>query len=105
MSTITKLDKNVRLDRYLRKEQRRELQKNHGVADLLCRQGQRVIDSPDYTHYTAGSRFKHEQLLKEMIVRRTVMALILKHITKICMSPFRTGARKEAILAKLGTPK
>jgi hypothetical protein len=105
MSTICKLDRNVRLDRYLRKQMLRDMRNDLGVAETLVKQGQRTVNHPDYKRYTNAARHKHEQLLREMIVQATVLKLTLRHISKICLDPRRTGAVKEAILAKLGGPK
>lgn len=102
MSTICKLDKNVRLDRYLRKQLRRDLKSDVDTATALVKQGQRTMQHPDWQHYTKASQFKHEQLVREMIVRATVLRLTLKHIAKICLDPARSGIKKEVILAKLG---
>lgn len=96
MSTITKLDPNVRLDRYLRKEQRREMRKDTKKIEELIARGERAQKQDP--SFPAASR----KLLGDLRVRRIVMTLMLKHITKICRDPARTGARKEAILDKLG---
>lgn len=102
MSTITKLDKNVRLDRYLRKQIRRDLAGDAATAALLVNKGIATTKHPDYAHYTNAARFKHEQLVREMTVRTAILRLTSKHISQICRDPSRSGARKEAILAKLG---
>jgi len=102
MSTITKLDKNVRLDRYLRKQMRRDLAADAALAATLVKQGTATTLHPDWKHYTNAAKFKHEQLLREMTVRAAVLRLTSKHISEICLDPARSGARKEAILAKLG---
>lgn len=102
MSTITKLDRNVRLDRYLRKEQRRQMETDlKSITGFIVRglhqlKLEEIISKrPDYSAQT-------RKLLDEMFVRRTVTSMMLKEISKICRDPRRTGERKEAILAKLG---
>lgn len=101
MSTITKLDPNVRLDRYLRKQMRRDMQKDLGTIQSFVVRGERqlrveqiISKNPEYSEKTRA-------LLKEMYVRRTVMTMMLEHISKICKDPARSGVTKEAILAKL----
>jgi hypothetical protein len=105
MSTICKLDPNVRLDRYLRKQQRRDMAKDLKTANDLVIRGERqlavekiISNNPEYSAATS-------KLLSELKLRRTVLAMTLKHITDICLDPARTGARKDAILTKLSGPQ
>jgi hypothetical protein len=105
MSTICKLDRNVRLDRYLRKQMLRDLRSDAARAASLVARGEKIVQHPDWKRYTNAAQFKHAKLLQEMTVRAAVLKLTFRHISKICLDPRRTGAAKEAILAKLGAPK
>lgn len=101
MSTICKLDRNVRLDRYLRKQMRQDMQKDAATAARIVDRlrTSRIAHQMRISNHPAYPQHLHK--LKEMTVRATVLAMMLKHITKICRDPARTGERKEAILAKL----
>lgn len=59
------------------------------------------IAAPDYLHLNIASN-QTGQLLMELTTRRMVTALMLSHVKEIMLDPRRSGARQEAILAKLG---
>lgn len=113
MSTIQKLDPNVRLDRYLRKEKRRQMQEDLKTIDTLIARGQQrlkyeasvklsteYIAAPDYLHLNIAAN-ETKALLGEMHLRRAVTAVVLERITEICKNPRMTGVRKDELLAKL----
>lgn len=102
MSTVCKLDPDVRRQRADRRAQRIEMSKDFMVIGKIIQAGIKITQSEDYPRYTSAARFKHERLLQEMTVRKTVMGLTYNHVTKICLDPARTGARKQAILNQLG---
>jgi hypothetical protein len=98
VSTISKLDPNVRLDRYLRKQMLRDMRKDVGTASDLIARGARVGVTK------LGGTLEHKKLMSDLVLKRAVLAMTLDHLTKICRSPYRSGAAKEAILAKLAKP-
>lgn len=101
MSTICKLDRNVRLDRMLRKMQLREMSDDLRIINRLIDQGHRIgAGFTDIT--TLPARAQHRRIMADMLLKRAVLAMTLNHLTKVFHDSSRTGERKEAIFQKLG---
>ena len=101
MSTICKLDRRVRLDRYLRKEAVRELARDVRDASLQTAKGQMLLA-------TAPPNAPPEQIegikrqIENLFRFRIITELTLREVKRIVRDPRRSGATKEAILTKLG---
>lgn len=90
MSTIAKLDRNVRLDRYLRKKALRELQADAKLAaELLAR-------AP------ANPTLPQLHQIKQLQQHGLVARFIYLKLRKIAKDSARTGSAKELIFNKLG---
>lgn len=94
MSTICKLDRTARLDRYLRKMQLREMQDDLRTISGLIDRGHSIKPS-------AEGKTAHRRIMADMILKRTILAMTLEHLRKVFRDPSRTGERKEAIFQKL----
>jgi hypothetical protein len=109
VSTITKLDKTVRLDRYLRKEKTRQLQSDLVQLDSLLRRGYAKLNQIAETEYRTGLNVSDtvkapiKEQIDNLFRARVVTALTLDHITKVTKDSKRSGLAKERILEKLGT--
>jgi hypothetical protein len=105
MSTICKLNRNVRLDRYLRKMQLREMRDDLRTVDGLIAKGHKIAENfdPDQQHTPAAIAAKatHRRLMGDLILKRTILEMTLNHLAKVFKDPRRTGERKEAIFVKL----
>lgn len=107
MSTIAKLDRSVRLDRYLRKKMRRDMQTELTKISRLMGVGQKQLGK-----YAEASKKglpvsplvagPIKDQVTNLFRAKIVTELMFKHITKLCKDPARSGERKEAILARLG---
>lgn len=111
MSTTCKLDRNVRLDRYLRKQALRELEGDVRTATKKMAQGQWLlrtmpVRSWDGVKMPTPEEQAHIDAINHQltdIARFSVISkLTLDHLTKVKRDPRRTGAAKEAIFVKLG---
>ena len=107
MSTVCKLDPSVRARRADRAAQLRALKADIRQYDALILRGKNQLltlsehpeASPEYiAHQSAPVR----EMLSKLHMMRTVVAMTLKHLTKLCKDPSRTGESKDAVLAKLG---
>lgn len=101
MSTITKLDPIVRRERALRLAMRREMVRDLSTIASFIVRGKRQLAIEEVISKNPAYSAMTRKLLKEMYVRQTVLRMMLKHITKICLDSSRTGERKDAILSKL----
>lgn len=98
MSTICKLDRNVRLDRMLRKLALRELEGDVKLANKKLAAGTRLL-------YSAPSPEKAKDVqahMGDLLRFRVISELTYEHLRKVHKDPKRTGAAKEAIFVKLG---
>lgn len=102
MSTICKLDPNVRLDRRLRRSQVRQLSDDATTIRHLISRGENELKVQQIISKNPDSTKDMRKLLFDLRARLVVTSMTYKHIRDICISPFRTGARKEAILERLG---
>jgi hypothetical protein len=102
MSTVCKLDRNVRLDRYLRKQQLREMQDDLRTVGALINRGHKVAASFN-ERTTLPARHAHKRLMGDLVLKRTILAMTLDHLTKVFKDPSRTGARKDTIFLKLSS--
>lgn len=102
MSTISKLNPEVRRQRTARRAQLNSMRADLGTLGKIVAEGRRIANSADFPRYTNAAKFNHERMLKDMSMREVVMRLVYKQVRKICLDPSRTGATKEAILNKLG---
>lgn len=98
MSTISKLDKNVRLDRMLRKMALRELESDATNAARGIATGKALLASAPNEEYANKVR---DQLL-QMLHFKIISDLNLIHLTAVKKDPSRTGAAKDRIFQRLG---
>lgn len=108
MSTITKLDSLVRLQRSKRREERMRLQKDLRELDSLLKRGYvklNRIDSHPASKANPLVALRAKAPIKlqinDLFKARVLCQLTLNHITKIGRDPKRTGYAKDCILEKL----
>lgn len=102
MSTVAKLDTNVRWRRSLRRTQLREMGSDLGTISKLIDHGHKIARA-GFT--TLPAQTTHRRIMADMILKRAVLEMTMKHLTKVFRDPSRTGERKEAIFTKLNSPQ
>jgi hypothetical protein len=101
VSTVAKLDRNVRLDRMLRKMALRELADDVKVANKKINQGKWLIANAPMSLTEDKKRELHRQMT-DVLRFQVISEMTYKHLLKVHRDPKRTGAAKEAIFVRLG---
>jgi hypothetical protein len=98
VSTVAKLDRNVRLDRMLRKMALRELADDVKAANKKLAQGKWLLANAQSPEDATKVKAHMTDLLRFQVISE----MTYKHLLKVHRDPKRTGAAKEAIFVRLG---
>ena len=101
MSTISKLDPNVRRLRMLRRAALREFVRDIHSTTRRIKQGQILLNTaPQDTPEEEIKQLKDH--LTQLMRFQVITEMTYAHLKKVVSDPSRTGAVKEAIFIKLG---
>jgi len=102
MSTVNKLDSDVRLDRYLRKEQRRDLQKHCNDLALKIREAKQHYQNLVNGKLPNEAKSFWDSQCVRLVMAKAAADMAFKEITKICKTSRMTGKSKDALLERIG---